>query len=163
MENNDSFNAFAVGLKLLDHDGLLTPKLRKHFGRIISKQTSARKSRLHYFRRSTLYQQSSCCRILEATLNISTNAVPEKLIDTLRSTQTPFGSLLEEFAIETKIINRILTVACDRTKCELRLGRQHQITNAKTAEVICHVEEVLFPEAELNKLTHPEKEMESHV
>ncbi|EEE35267.1 hypothetical protein RKLH11_3943 [Rhodobacteraceae bacterium KLH11] len=85
------------------------------------------------------------------------------MIDTLRSTQIPFGSLLEEFGIETKIINRILTVTCDRTKGELRLGRQHQITNAKTAEFICDVEEILFPEAELSKLTHPEKERESHV
>lgn len=141
-----------ISQELLEKDSLLTPRLNLNFGKINvieSDILECIETDNTYLRESVLYQKSTGNKILEATLRITKNKLPNKFIQDLRLTSTPFGVLLKKYKIPVEIKNRQIIVNIDSKKDVLRIGRSHIITKLDSDEIISHVRELLVSEEEL--------------
>lgn len=140
-----------LSAELLDHDGLMTPVLVRHFGEVYAEEIQARETQEHYIRISSIRQKVSGILLLNATLTIVKFILPDALIESLSSTKIPFGRLLDEHGVKTTIQNRILLACRDQQEAglALRWGRRHAIVRADNKVPLCHVQELLVPEPDL--------------
>ena len=139
----------SLSTELLDHDDLLTPILRQHFGEVRMEATKVVETEETYMRASSLRQNTSNRKILDATLIVMKRTLPTTLIDDLRSTSKMFGQLLLDYGTEVIVRDRRPIILYDQTAQDVRIGRQHRITDATTQETLCLVNELLVPEQNL--------------
>ena len=102
-----------------------------------------------YMRASSLRQSASNRKILDATLIVMKRTLPTTLIDDLRSTSKMFGQLLLDYGMEVIVRDRRPIILYDQTAQDVRIGRQHRITDATTQETLCLVNELLVSEKNL--------------
>lgn len=147
--------AGALSLRLLDHDGLMTPVLRAQFGALRAVQHRALREGDIYLRQSTIRRRAGGETILTARLEIRTDALPGGFLDDLAGGEVPFGQLLQDRAIGVEIRDREVfrVTAADGTAP--RWGRRLAIHRLSDGALVCRVEEILAPEAELLRLSRP--------
>ncbi|SFR42843.1 hypothetical protein SAMN04488005_1829 [Yoonia tamlensis] len=132
---------------LLDHDGLMTPRLVDAFGPLKAVQTSATDTESTYQRNSQLRRRSDDALILKATLEVGKSEVPATLIDRLREGDNLFGQLLHDFGISVRVTTRGLFQTPSG-----QFGRN--VTMARTGHErrLCRVKETLSLDADLRQL-----------
>jgi hypothetical protein len=139
----------SLSRQLLDHEQLMTPTLQQFFGPIYAQQHQVEESADIYRRSATLHQQLSPQHLLlEATLHIAKPMLPLALLADLRTSTTPFGALLRRYQLDIELRQRRITAA---QTPPLRWGRSLVIYQKNTQQVICHVQEMLSPEANLQQ------------
>jgi hypothetical protein len=74
--------------------------------------------------------------------------LPLALLADLRTSTTPFGALLRRYQLDIELRQRRITAA---QTPPLRWGRSLVIYQKNTQQVICHVQEMLSPEANLQQ------------
>lgn len=128
---------------LLSHDGLMTPVLKRHFGRIFVNENIAIMVDSGYRRHSTVKQWASGYILLDAELEINTEVLPDALVHLLHATSKPFGELLCEFGLKVRLTD-ITPFRQGR-----RFGRRHTMRLAETGTALCEVRELMAPERDL--------------
>jgi len=132
---------------LLDHDGLMTPRLSKAFGELTAAKRSHCLSETSFNRASLLCRKVDGQVILRAKLNIMIAELPEPLIDQLEKSDQLFGQLLIKYGVKVKFANRQLLRhghGC--------YGRKLQMLSVNTGKIVCEVAEFLENEASLIRL-----------
>lgn len=136
----------ALDWSLVDHDGLMTPRLLAHFGPInVQVLRTDNLSETSYSRMSRLCQISTGALILDAELVLNTVALPHQVLLGLRDTQTPFGQLVMEAGIVARSVDREITTLAATDGQGRRLGRRHRLVNAQTGQELCAIVETLSP------------------
>ncbi len=136
-------------LEILDHARLMTPMLHSYFGEIYAVQREGTETPEIYNRISRVYCKANSGMLLDAKLRISKPALPEQLVEALRSTDVPFGKLLLDFGIAAKADRRVIFCQGNASAPDCRWGRRHRIVTCETGTELCDVEELLAPEAKL--------------
>lgn len=136
------------GRSLLDHDDLMTPILSAEFGPLTVHKTHIDSGSSHFERRSSIVQAASGSTILDAVLEISTQALPLGFLDQLLREDVLFGQLLVDFAIPVRFADRTLYQSAKAPE-DLRWGRRLTIYRKDTDERICTVDELLVSDAQL--------------
>ncbi len=144
---------FNIGYELLMKNGLLTPHLIETFGEV-SVSEAACKERIEtekaYLRQSVISQVSTGIILLEAQLHIVKEVVPVDLINDLKLTSIPFGSLLGIHGQDVVTKDKHIILQKRIENDEIRIGRSHKIVNAKGA-LICFVNELMASEMLLSE------------
>jgi len=134
---------------LLDHGGLMTPVLTAFFGSILARPTVMVVRTTTVIRRSTLHCETDDEMILEAKLKIAKACIPNSMLSQLQHSFTPFGQLLADDGLKTKIARREIYCREHNDSAKTRWGRRHIILNATDDSRICDVDELLATEAQL--------------
>jgi chorismate-pyruvate lyase len=142
-------DADRYALSLLDHDGLMTPRLVAEFGPLRAIQTSARVEGDIFHRQSILRTLADDEALLEADLKISLSALPDGFLGRLQTTQTPFGQLLMDYAIAVRFSDRQIYQHLGKNLADERWGRRLAMWHADTGGHLCDVQELLFPAKQL--------------
>jgi hypothetical protein len=87
-------------VRLLDHDGLMTPILLAEFGPLRAVQTVADHADGLFHRRSVLRRVPGDEAILDASLKISVQALPDGFLQSLVKAETLFGQALQDHGIK---------------------------------------------------------------
>ncbi len=147
---------FPVSQALLDHDGLMTPKLVQVFGEVSARQTGMSDEGDRILRRSVLCQTATGAPVLQARLAIFKAAVPDGFLDRLLSGTRLFGSLVIEAGLTVRMSGQtIFRGQSPDTAGALAWGRRHRILLAGDDSPLCDVEEWLTDEETLEKLVLP--------
>jgi hypothetical protein len=136
-------------LGLLDHDGLMTPLLRAQFGSLTAVQSGAERSDGIFLRESSIYQVATGAKILDAVLKISLPALPGGFLDRLLAEDVLFGQLLIEFRVSVRIAERSCYLSWAASDQPRRWGRRLDMYRVDTGALLCAVDELLAPGAEL--------------
>lgn len=148
----------AIGLEpdptsadLLLHDGLMSVRLAERFGVMVSRPSEQFDEGDWIIRRSSLHQQTSGAKILDANLRISKKGLPDALLAALFDSQSLLGDLLGRFGISVELTDRVIYWA-EEPGGQLRWGRRHKMRSTHSNEVICEVDELLNSAAQLEDL-----------
>lgn len=156
MVNPESENLrrdFPVSHALLDHGGLMTEKLIRLFGPVHAVQSEIERDGNLVTRWSTLYQTASGAALLQATLIIRSENLPEGLLDQLLSGTRLFGGLLIEAGVNVRMVDRAIYRAGPPGGVYAgSWGRRQRMLRADTGAVLCDVDECLSDEATLRGL-----------
>lgn len=136
-------DADLYALKLLEHDGLMTPRLVAEFGPLRAIQIAASQSGATFHRQSILRTVSGDRKILEASLDISINALPGGFLERLTSAVTPFGQLINEYCIGVRLIDRKVYSSAGQGGSKFRWGRRLTMLRADDNAHLCDVDELL--------------------
>jgi hypothetical protein len=142
-------------LSLLEHDGLMTPRLQQEFGPMRAIQLAAHTTGTTFRRQSILRTQSGDHAILEATLEISLAALPKGFLERLVAVETPFGQLLQDYMISIEILDRQTYRKAPGANTECRWGRRLTMRRADTSAHLCDVDELLVPGQQLISVRRP--------
>jgi chorismate-pyruvate lyase len=145
-------------IRLLDHDRLMTPVLKRQFGDICAVQSAADESDDTYRRVAALYRREDAVLLLEAALEIPKSALPAAIFEALRTTDRPFGQLLIDRGIDGVSVGRTLFSAGAPGSPDRRWGRRHSIVELRSGQLLCRVEELLVPERHLLAARQKRKE-----
>ena len=141
-----------LSCKLLEHSTLLTPVLKREFGEMKASESQrfqCMESSDTYLRESELRQESTGNVILEATLRIMKNELPNSFIKDLKTTSMLFGDLLIKHKVKVRVSDQQIILHFDSNNGNLRMGRSHTMYLLSTNKVVCHVRELLVCEQEL--------------
>ena len=139
-----------LSCRLLDHDGLMTPMLVRHFGPLTVRQTFAKQESDRFLRHSSIFQAATGEKILEAVLNIALHSLPIGFVDRMQNQDILFGQLLLDLSIDVQIADRArYRSATDQPP---RWGRRLTMFHAGRQELICQVDELLVSEPQLLRL-----------
>lgn len=151
-QSSTSENKLSFSKELLNKDLLFTPHLKKNFGNIYVCKIGDKpiESEDIYIRESVIKQEDTDYEILVANLRIEKKNVPAGLINDLRSTTIPFGSLLEKYYIDVTIKNQeIIAIRNIGDDGATRMGRSRDMIKKGTDDLICNVYELLSTEQQL--------------
>jgi hypothetical protein len=145
-------DAERYALSLLEHDGLMTPRLIAEFGPLRAIQIAASQSGAVFHRQSILRTLLGDRKILEASLDISVPALPEGFLERLTRGETPFGQLLIEFSVGVRVIDRKVYRQVGRESSPGRCGRRLTMLRADSLAHLCDVDELLVCSEDLLSL-----------
>ena len=151
-ENTTLDNKFDFSKELLNKGLLFTPHLKKNFGNIYVCEIGLKhiESEEIYIRESVIKQKDTDYEILAANLRIEKKNVPMELINDLKSTKIPFGSLLKKYNIDVTIKNQeIIAIKNIGDNGTTRMGRSRIMIKKGTNDLICNVYELLSSEQHL--------------
>lgn len=149
---------FPVSHALLDHGGLMTPRLTRFFGPVHASQTDLKDEGERLLRWSTLYQTRTGAPLLQARLVIFKSALPEGFLDRLLSGNRLFGGLAIEAGLPVRMIDQHIFQTDSGTEAKATAwGRRHRVLRAEDDAPLCDVEERLEPEAVLQGLVLPDE------
>lgn len=135
-----------LALSLLDHDGLMTPRLNRMFGPISARQLTGESRGATFQRVSEVVQTGSGVVLLSARMVILYDHLPAGVVEALQQDSKPFGQMLIDLGIAARSVDReIFTSGTDPE----RLGRRHRIVDQGSGRTICTLTETLSPEAVL--------------
>ena len=152
LENSMSENKLNFSKELLNKGLLFTPHLKRNFGNIYVCEIGLKhiESEDIYIRESVIKQKDTDYEILAANLRIEKNNVPIELINDLRTTTIPFGSLLKKYNIDVVIKNQeIIEIRNTGNNETTRMGRSRTMIKKGTNDLICNVYELLNSEQHL--------------
>lgn len=148
-EDSISKNQLNFSKELLNKGLLFTPHLKKSFGNIYVCEIGLKhiESEEIYIRESVIKQKVTDYEILAANLRIEKKNVPIQLINDLKSTKIPFGSLLKKYKIDVSIKNqKIIAIRNIDNSETTRMGRSRTMVRKGTGDLICDVYELLNSE-----------------
>jgi hypothetical protein len=125
----------------------MTPKLVDAFGPLKAVQISSDDNATSYQRNSQLRRRSDGALILEASLNVSKTEVPSALLDAMRTGDSLFGQLLNDFGISVQVTARTLYQTPSG-----QFGRSVTMTRPGGEHALCAVKETLSLDADLQVL-----------
>jgi hypothetical protein len=137
----------SLTLRLLDHPGLMTPRLVSAFGEIRAEQLSYQEANDVYKRHSSLRSHRGDRVVLDAWLTVYINKLPAELVSRLKSTDELFGQLLIDFEIDVAVKEPEIFRTPDG-----RYGRRTEMSFTNSGAIFCHVEEIMQKDAELIEL-----------
>lgn len=151
-ENSTLDNKFDFSKELLNKGLLFTPHLKKNFGNIYVCEIGLKhiESEEIYIRESVIKQKDTDYEILAANLRIEKSNVPIQLINDLKSTTVPFGTLLKKYNIDITIKDQeIIAIRNVDNSGTTRMGRSRTMIQKGTGVLICKVHELLNSEQHL--------------
>lgn len=144
---------FPVSHALLQHDGLMTRQLIRHFGPVHAVQTGIERDGDTITRWSTLLQTATGETLLQATLVIASPNLPDGLIDRLLAGNQLFGGLLIEAGVAVRMTDRVIYRAGPPGGVHAgSWGRRQRMLRASDDAVLADVDECLSDEATLSQL-----------
>jgi chorismate-pyruvate lyase len=149
---NDLYDNLKLSSKLLEHNSLLTPVLKKNFGDMTVDKCQlfqCMESPDTYLRESKLRQKCSNNIIVEATLRVMKKELPYRLIKDLQTTSLLFGDLLIKHKVKIRVSDQQILLHFDSKSGKLRMGRSHMMYRTSTNKAVCYVRELLVNEQEL--------------
>ncbi|KAA1246822.1 hypothetical protein [Aquimarina sp. RZ0] len=138
-----------LSYSLLEKQSLLTPSLIENFGEIYVLEKSSLdrlESDKTYLRISEIRQKKTNYKLLDASLRIFKKSLPIKLINSLQTMDTPFGSLLKQNNIQIEVNDLHISLHQNINTEAFRLGRNYIMTDKNTNKKICYVREILVEE-----------------
>ena len=131
---------------LLDHDGLMTPVLKAHFGPIrVEKQLDEGQNLGKLRRVSRLHQVATGLIILDADMILNIGELTPEIMGGLHGSTIPFGQLLIQSGSAAKSVDRVISRIAGQDGQADRLRRQHRLINAHTQAELCQIMETLSP------------------
>ncbi len=164
--------------EVLCHSHLLTPVLNQCFGPVFVKISQHQEQESSLYSESSIFTQAQQQKILTASLTIQRRALPYALLWSLKNTDKPLGTLLIDSGYSATLQNQRFFRSVDAAG-ECCFGRCHDIFiqspfknglnkngSRKTANkradadetpmpaltLLCHVEERLVPDQQLQAL-----------
>lgn len=137
----------SLSVSLLDHDGLMTPKLVDAFGPLKAVKITATDTATTHQRHSKLRRRSDDTLILTASLEVNKSEVPSALVDALSTSDRLFGQLLNDFGVSVQVTKRALF----RTPSG-QFGRNVTMTRLGFDRPLCCVQETLSIDTDLQAL-----------